>query len=183
MTSIYRQLGIGCQWLFSALLQDTLGLSASQSTWTYDVPASEDTVRTLSLDARIELDHVKDVIARRRVEDWLAKVKVSLRLPVESADRIKGAVFEVRQGYKSKTLSVRTLILPMLRTPLPIFTCQFCSCSPRRLMAMWQLVIEKPDGFSWPAHYQARPRIVRTSFAERCWTTTLRASLSASHHG
>ncbi|RJP34306.1 MAG: hypothetical protein C4547_11050 [Phycisphaerales bacterium] len=37
ITSVYRQVGIGCQRLFQQLLQDTLGLSAADATWSYEV--------------------------------------------------------------------------------------------------------------------------------------------------
>ena len=38
ITSIYRQIGIGCERLFQTLLQDTFGLTQSQSTWQYSTP-------------------------------------------------------------------------------------------------------------------------------------------------
>ncbi len=59
-------------------------------------------MRSLSLDGRIEMDHISDLAGRRRVEVWLDRVKADLLLHPELASRIKGAVFEVRQGYKSK---------------------------------------------------------------------------------
>lgn len=40
MTSIYRQLGIGCERLFRQLLQDSLGLSPTEATWAYQVPGT-----------------------------------------------------------------------------------------------------------------------------------------------
>lgn len=53
MTSVYRQLGIGCQWLFRRILQDQLDLSAEQASWQYQVPGLGGKPRTLSLDGRI----------------------------------------------------------------------------------------------------------------------------------
>lgn len=47
MTSIYRQLGIGCQWLFHRLLQDQLGLTAEQAAWRYEVPVPNQKARVL----------------------------------------------------------------------------------------------------------------------------------------
>lgn len=38
MTSVYRQLGIGCQWILNRVFQDKLGLSAEEATWSYQVP-------------------------------------------------------------------------------------------------------------------------------------------------
>lgn len=102
MTSIYRQLGIGSQWVFSAVLQDMLGLSTEEASWTYRVPTSGGGVRSLSLDGRIELDHIKDIVARNRIDDWLKDVKMKLLLRPKLGAQITGAVFEARQGYKSK---------------------------------------------------------------------------------
>lgn len=101
MTSIYRQLGIGCQWIFSSVLEDTLRLSAEQARWTYQVPMPGGKQRNLSLDGRIRLSDIKDRVARSRVERWILDATDKLRLPSGVSRRIKGAVFEVRQGYKS----------------------------------------------------------------------------------
>ena len=35
MTSIYRQVGMGGQWVFKKVLQNTLGLTQEQANWTY----------------------------------------------------------------------------------------------------------------------------------------------------
>jgi hypothetical protein len=102
MTSIYRQLGIGCQWVFSAILEDNLGLSATEANWTYQVPVPGNKPRALSLDGRIELAHVKNVQARKRLKQWLKLAGRKLILAPETSSRIRGVVFEVRQGYKSK---------------------------------------------------------------------------------
>lgn len=37
MTSIYRQIGIGCQRLVQRIIIDQLGLTAEQSTWSYEI--------------------------------------------------------------------------------------------------------------------------------------------------
>jgi len=102
MTSVYRQIGIGCEWAFHAILQDQLGLSPEQAAWSYEVPASRGGgTRTLRLDGRIPLDAVKDVAARSRVEDWLNGAASLLRVDPALAASLRGTVFEVRQGYKS----------------------------------------------------------------------------------
>jgi hypothetical protein len=67
MTSIYRQLGIGCERIFRAVLQGVLGLKPEQATWTYQVPSSTGTARTLYLDGRIDVSDVPDPAARARV--------------------------------------------------------------------------------------------------------------------
>jgi len=48
MTSIYRQIGIGCEALFRRVLQDTLDLSDSDVRWSYEVPTLGGKTRTLS---------------------------------------------------------------------------------------------------------------------------------------
>lgn len=105
MTSIYRQLGIGCERLFRQVLRDQLGLDAAQVTWSYEVlpeldaddAPNEVKARVLSLDGRVELEDVKDGAARGRVRDWIDAQREDLNISAP----LKGAVFEVRQGYKS----------------------------------------------------------------------------------
>lgn len=60
MTSVYRQIGIGCERLFRHLLQDSLGLTAEQVEWSYMVPTPGGKPRKLSLDGRILLTAVSD---------------------------------------------------------------------------------------------------------------------------
>lgn len=101
MTSIYRQLGIGCQWLFKRVLQDTLGLTAEQAEWSYTIPMPNGKTRKLALDGRIEFGHISDGKPRKRVELWVAEAQDKLLLNVDARKGIRGVVFEVRQGYKS----------------------------------------------------------------------------------
>jgi hypothetical protein len=100
MTSIYRQVGIGCQWVFNRILRDTLGLSEAQARWSYTIPGAEKD-RTLSLDARIPLDALRQN-QQDVVDEWLRGAARTLGLEGDSITALKGAVFEVRQGYKSK---------------------------------------------------------------------------------
>ena len=102
MTSIYRQLGIGCQWLFNRLLQDQLGLSAEQANWQYQVPAPGRKPRTLSLDGRISVAEIAGATAKKRLEKWVQATYAKVLLAEEVRPTIRGVVFEVRQGYKSK---------------------------------------------------------------------------------
>jgi hypothetical protein len=97
MTSLYRQLGIGCERLFRTMIQDTCRLDDSQSTWSYMVE-SPGGQRTLSLDARIDIGDLGDPTLARRFSEWLEGYRAKLDVQTE----IRGAVFEVRQGYKSK---------------------------------------------------------------------------------
>lgn len=102
MTSIYRQLGIGGERVFNKLLQDTLNLSPKQAAWTYTLPVSDKKDRTLYLDGRIEIGDIQDSVARARVKNWIDEVAAQVLPSDEARSLVKGVVFEVRQGYKSK---------------------------------------------------------------------------------
>lgn len=101
MTSVYRQLGMGCQWIFSNILQDTLGLSPSEAAWTYQVPISDGKARSLSLDGRIDFADVRNPEALIRLRQFLSAACKRLLIPARTCHRLEGVVFEVRQGYKS----------------------------------------------------------------------------------
>src|SRR6185437_1025862 len=103
MTSIYRQIGIGGQWVFNKVLQNTLGLTHEQANWTYTVPKLDGGTRPLSLDGRIELNNIADARLRDRVRAWMeAGLRRVLVDHIAANPPQKGVVFEVRQGYKSK---------------------------------------------------------------------------------
>lgn len=102
ITSLYRQIGIACERLFRQVLQDHLALTPDQSNWSYEVPGTGKKTRKLSLDGRIELSDLQDEGARARVRDWMDRAAARLNVPKKTADNLSGAVFEVRQGYKSK---------------------------------------------------------------------------------
>ena len=101
MTSIYRQIGIGCQLLFHRILQDALGLSPTDATWSYKVPTTKGKSRTLSLDGRIALQNLATSPRRSAIENWLKAATAHIGLKGKNAANLHGAVFEVRQGYKS----------------------------------------------------------------------------------
>lgn len=105
MTSIYRQLGIGCERLFRQVLRDQLALDDEQVMWSYEIlpevgaddAPKEVKARILSLDGRVELEDVQDSTARGRIQRWIDAQREDLNISAP----LKGAVFEVRQGYKS----------------------------------------------------------------------------------
>jgi hypothetical protein len=101
ITSIYRQLGKGGERLFQRVLQDEFGLSLEQSFWTYETPGAGGKARTLELDGRIDLRHLEPGPKRDAVDAWLDEVAFKLNLESDYRQATKGAVFEVRQGYKS----------------------------------------------------------------------------------
>lgn len=102
MTSIYRQIGIGSQWIFHQMLQDQLGLSPEQASWNYTIQLANGKERKFSLDGRIDLAGIVNISAQSRFQEWLNDISVVINLPKDTLANIKGVVFEVRQGYKSK---------------------------------------------------------------------------------
>ena len=102
MTSIYRQIGLGCEHVFRAILQDTLHLSEKEVAWSYTIPTSQGKTRTLSLDGRIPFEAVKDDKQRSRIGAWPNESCERLEIDQDIRHSLKGIVFEVRQGYKSK---------------------------------------------------------------------------------
>lgn len=102
MTSVYRQIGIGSQWVFYQMLQDHLGLSPEQATWSYMIEGTRCKQRKLSLDGRIGIADISNTTARARVSAWINELANVIGLPKDTLSNIKGVVFEARQGYKSK---------------------------------------------------------------------------------
>jgi hypothetical protein len=101
LTSIYRQLGTGCERLMRAIIRHELALDEQQAKWSYEYVNAAKKTATHTLDARIDLRHVADRAARARVTDWLASTGKSLGLSTDRIKELKGTVLEVRQGYKS----------------------------------------------------------------------------------
>lgn len=102
MTSVYRQIGIGCEKLFRTVLQDSYGLSAADVTWAYQIPLASGKSRTLYLDARVPLSKIADKSKRNRFRDWMKRAATSMEVDQKVFSTLDGVVFEVRQGYKSK---------------------------------------------------------------------------------
>jgi len=102
MTSVYRQIGIGCERLFRLVLQDTLGLSNQSVRWSYEVKGANSKKRTLHLDGRVLLDEITDVMAQRRFKNWMKAAAADIGVTNKISASLSGTVFEVRQGYKSK---------------------------------------------------------------------------------
>lgn len=102
MTSIYRQLGNGCDHLVRAIIRDTLRLTDEQVGWTYQIQKEDESTATVTLDARIDVAHLTgDPDARSRVRGWLDRCGEYLGILPERRDQLRGAIFEARQGYKS----------------------------------------------------------------------------------
>jgi hypothetical protein len=99
MTSVYRQIGKGCEHLFRQIIIDRAQYQDSEyALWSYTTKTKNDKNKTLSLDARLELNEIQNADVKARVTQWIADYSTSLSVPPP----VNGAVFEVRQGYKSK---------------------------------------------------------------------------------
>ncbi|MBN1562312.1 MAG: hypothetical protein JXA10_00615 [Anaerolineae bacterium] len=101
ITSIYRQIGIGCEVLFQHILMDELNLTSEQAQWSYTV-SSGLRERTLTLDGRILLADVQAASRQQTIRDWMYHAAQQLGVDDGIRRALKGCVFEVRQGYKSK---------------------------------------------------------------------------------
>lgn len=100
MTSIYRQIGIGCERLFREILCDTTKYESYESAkWSYTTKTKAGKNKVLSLDGRLELDDIRVSQVRDRVANWIREYGKIIGI---DPSNLKGAVFEVRQGYKSK---------------------------------------------------------------------------------
>lgn len=102
MTSIYRQIGLGCERLFRAILQDTLGLSDEDAQWSYTVPTASGRPKRLQLDGRIPIETISDTTAQARLADWMREASAAVGVKPGVVRNLNGVVFEIRQGYKSK---------------------------------------------------------------------------------
>lgn len=98
ITSFYRQLGIGCERLVREIIKDCLKVSEEQANWSYEYTNSQKKKAKLSLDARIDTEHLEGNDLIVRINQWCKESLLSL---ANNREGIKGAVFEVRQGYKS----------------------------------------------------------------------------------
>ncbi|MDR2527990.1 MAG: hypothetical protein LBD04_03090 [Synergistaceae bacterium] len=102
ITSVYRQIGIGCERLIREVFKDYLGHSDKDVKWSYTVPAGNGKIRTLSLDGGIILNKVTKADAKGRIDTWRKQVYRHLGIERDVATALNGIVFEIHQGYKSK---------------------------------------------------------------------------------
>ena len=102
MTSVYRQIGIGCERLFRKVVQDSMELSDEDVMWSYQVTLPSGRKRTLYLDGRVPLEKINDKTKRDRFYGWMRESAKMLDVDDKVFRSLSGTVFEVRQGYKSK---------------------------------------------------------------------------------
>ncbi|MBM4432030.1 MAG: hypothetical protein FJ026_17030, partial [Chloroflexi bacterium] len=94
MTSIYRQIGIGCEALFRQIVQDCLGLDEADVKWSYTLPKSGGKRRTLHLDACIPTAKVQDAARRQKIEQWILETARQMDIVPRIARTLSGIVFE-----------------------------------------------------------------------------------------
>lgn len=102
MTSVYRQIGIGCEKLFRTVVRDSLGLSHDDVMWSYQMASPSGRQRTLYLDGRVPLERINEEDKRDRFHDWMRQSAEILDVDDKVFESLTGTIFEVRQGYKSK---------------------------------------------------------------------------------
>lgn len=102
MTSLYRQIGLGCESLFRTILCDEYLFQESDAKWSYKIVQSNGKIGTLSLDGRIIIDKIQNKDKKELIVDWLIRIGKELSIERKVLSALQGVVFEVRQGYKSK---------------------------------------------------------------------------------
>lgn len=141
MTSIYRQIGIGCERLFRQILIDKLNLSIEEADWSYETKTSSGRTRVLRLDACIPVDAVRDLERRAIIKDWMQRAAEEVGVAEAIRDTLTGIVFEVDRATKVKTVNARMPILQMRQLLTRTLIClAFLSCRIK-LMTMSRPVI------------------------------------------
>jgi hypothetical protein len=99
MTSIYRQIGKGCEGLFKEILFDSLEYKERKFVeWSYKSLTKAGKEKTLSLDGRIFFSEIQNDKIKKKVINWTKEYCKIIKADFPN----NGIVFEVRQGYKSK---------------------------------------------------------------------------------
>ena len=100
MTSVYRQIGIGCERLFREIIVDTTGyIDPDLAEWSYTTKMRSGKKKKVSLDGRLELSEIQNAKVLQNVNQWISNYCHGL----DNVEKPKnGIVFQVCQGYKSK---------------------------------------------------------------------------------
>ncbi|MCL2433128.1 MAG: hypothetical protein FWD16_01220 [Clostridia bacterium] len=101
MTSIYRQLGIGCERLLRRIIQDEYQLDDKQVACSYTYDKGNGTLATHTLDACIRINDITNPAKREKFCGWLVATAHNLEYSESNVNSLNGAVYEIRQGYKS----------------------------------------------------------------------------------
>ncbi|MDR1291459.1 MAG: hypothetical protein LBK06_09685 [Planctomycetaceae bacterium] len=99
ITSIYRQIGKGCENLFKEILFSSLEYRERIFVeWSYKSLTKAGKEKTLSLDGRIFFSEIRNSAVKQKVINWTQEYCEIIKAKFPN----NGIVFEVRQGYKSK---------------------------------------------------------------------------------
>jgi len=99
LTSIYRQIGVGAERLLREIIKDGFLLSQDEVEWRYEYNKTKKQKAFHILDARISFENLHDVGHVERMRQWLEKARRAAH--GDSRTHLRGAIFEIRQGYKS----------------------------------------------------------------------------------
>ena len=100
LTSVYRQIGVGAERLLRAIVQSAFFLSEEQVSWGYEYEKPDGAKAEHTLDIQIRLSDLSDP-GRIRFAEWISMARERIASPHVQCSQAHGAVFEVRQGYKS----------------------------------------------------------------------------------
>lgn len=99
LTSIYRQIGVGAERLLREIIKDKFALGQEAVEWKYEYSKTRTRKAFHILDARISLEDLKDAAQVARVQSWLHRARLAAH--GDARTHLRGAIFEIRQGYKS----------------------------------------------------------------------------------
>lgn len=127
-TSLYRQIGLGCEELFREVLKDEYGLTDDQAQWSYEEEKDSGGTKTLSLDGRIDYSFVDDKEKTKKAREWVEEATDELDIDEGVSEALNGIVFEVRQGYKSKdskrqNADIQNIARSLSNGYMPVFVC------------------------------------------------------------
>lgn len=97
LTSVYRQLGVGCERLVRFIFASCFTLNQEQMTWQYEYSKQNKSTGIHSLDVKVALTDLSGK-SKDRLNSWLEEFRKSSSV---KRPKLVGSVFEVRQGYKS----------------------------------------------------------------------------------
>jgi len=101
VTSIYRQVEIGCEKVIRETVQSSLQLLATDVWWDYQPATRHGANHTLRFAGRVPLDKIANIRKRTTIDQWMRDVADQLDIEERVFDALYGVVFEVRQGFMS----------------------------------------------------------------------------------
>jgi len=127
-TSLYRQIGLGCEELFREVLKDEYELTDDEAQWSYEEETDSGGTKTLSLDGRIDFGFVEDEQKVEKAREWSERAADRLDIDEGVSQAFNGIVFEVRQGYKSKdskrqNADIHNIARSISNGYMPVFVC------------------------------------------------------------